>query len=96
MYFPKLIFLFLNERNVGIQGNAFPSFDALNFSGCPIYCNLASANDFKHRKCMLHIAIVFHVENECTVFSMFFLCSPKYFLYSSMLSAYECNLFSIL
>ena len=58
VYFPKLIFPVLKLRNVELQRNAFPSSDALNFSGCPIHCNVVSTNDFKHRNCMLHITIV--------------------------------------
>ena len=58
MYFPKLIFPVWKLRNVELQRNAFPSSDALNFSGCPIHCNVASTNDFRLRNCMLHITIV--------------------------------------
>ena len=58
VYFPKLIFPVLKQRNVELQRNAFPSSDALNFSDCPIHCNVVSTNDFKHRNCMLHITIV--------------------------------------
>ena len=47
----------MKQTNVELQVNAFPSSDALNFSGCPINCNVVSTNDFKHRHCMLHITV---------------------------------------